>query len=188
MGQRAHAHRPDFPRDHSRPDTFPKEPQRLNLLRHREKMTDHQQQSQAPIDLEPQAEAEPPRSEQPRQAARDGHSITLRDLKVFYGDAMAVKGVDIEFAPNKITAIIGPSGCGKSTLVRSINRMHEEIPGGRIEGEIMLDETPIYGDDVDVVAVRRAIGMVFQRPNPFPTMSIFDNVAAGLRLTRTARG
>jgi len=117
-----------------------------------------------------------------------GHSITLRDLKVFYGNFMAVKGVDIDFAPNRITAIIGPSGCGKSTLVRSINRMHEEIPGGRIEGEILLDDTPVYGDDVDVVAVRRAIGMVFQRPNPFPTMSIFDNVAAGLRLTGTARG
>jgi phosphate transport system ATP-binding protein len=117
-----------------------------------------------------------------------GHSISLRDLKVFYGNFMAVKGVDIDFAPNKISAIIGPSGCGKSTLVRSINRMHEEIPGGRIEGEILLDETPIYGDHVDVVAVRRAIGMVFQRPNPFPTMSIFDNVAAGLRLSGTARG
>jgi phosphate transport system ATP-binding protein len=117
-----------------------------------------------------------------------GHSISLRGLKSFYGNLMAVKGVDIDFAPNKITAIIGPSGCGKSTLVRSINRMHEEIPGGRIEGEILLDDTPIYGDGVDVVAVRRAIGMVFQRPNPFPTMSIFDNVAAGLRLTGTARG
>jgi phosphate transport system ATP-binding protein len=119
---------------------------------------------------------------------RAGHSITLRGLKAFYGDNEAVKGVDITFAPNKITAIIGPSGCGKSTLVRSINRMHEEIAGARIEGEILLDDTPIYGDDVDVVAVRRSVGMVFQRPNPFPTMSIFDNVAAGLRLTGTARG
>jgi phosphate transport system ATP-binding protein len=119
---------------------------------------------------------------------RPGHSITLRGLKAFYGDNEAVKGVDITFAPNKITAIIGPSGCGKSTLVRSINRMHEEIAGARIEGEILLDDTPIYGDDVDVVAVRRSVGMVFQRPNPFPTMSIFDNVASGLRLTGTARG
>jgi phosphate transport system ATP-binding protein len=117
-----------------------------------------------------------------------GHSITVRDLKVFYGETMAIKGVDLNFAPNKITAIIGPSGCGKSTLVRSINRMHEEIPGGRIEGEILLDETPIYGEHIDVVAVRRAIGMVFQKPNPFPTMSIFDNVASGLRLTGTVRG
>jgi phosphate transport system ATP-binding protein len=119
---------------------------------------------------------------------RPGHSITLRGLKAFYSDNEAVKGVDIKFAPNKITAIIGPSGCGKSTLVRSINRMHEEIAGARIEGEILLDDTPIYGDDVDVVAVRRSVGMVFQRPNPFPTMSIFDNVASGLRLTGTARG
>jgi phosphate transport system ATP-binding protein len=119
---------------------------------------------------------------------RPGHSITLRGLKAFYGENEAVKGVDITFAPNKITAIIGPSGCGKSTLVRSINRMHEEIVGARIEGEILLDDTPIYGDDVDVVAVRRSVGMVFQRPNPFPTMSIFDNVASGLRLTGTARG
>jgi phosphate transport system ATP-binding protein len=121
-------------------------------------------------------------------APRAGHSITLRGLKAFYGDNEAVKGVDLSFAPNKITAIIGPSGCGKSTLVRSINRMHEEIPNARIEGEILLDETPIYGEGIDVVAVRRSIGMVFQRPNPFPTMSIFDNVASGLRLTGTARG
>jgi phosphate transport system ATP-binding protein len=128
---------------------------------------------------EPEPQALPPRA---------GHSITLRALKAFYGDNEAVKGVDLTFAPNKITAIIGPSGCGKSTLVRSINRMHEEIPGARIEGEILLDETPIYGEGIDVVAVRRAIGMVFQRPNPFPTMSIFDNVASGLRLTGTARG
>jgi phosphate transport system ATP-binding protein len=140
----------------------------------------------------PTPEAAPQSQDQDVSSAatqrQTSHSITLRGLKVFYGNHQAVKGVDIGFAPNKITAIIGPSGCGKSTLVRSINRMHEEIPGGRIEGEILLDETPIYGDDVDVVAVRRAIGMVFQRPNPFPTMSIFDNVAAGLRLSGTARG
>jgi len=142
---------------------------------------------------EPQAHAplgEPTGEPRPAPALppRLGHTITLRNLDVFYGDHQAVKGVNLEFAPNKITAIIGPSGCGKSTLVRSINRMHEEIPGGRIDGEILLDEIPIYGDGIDVVAVRRSIGMVFQRPNPFPTMSIFDNVAAGLRLTGTARG
>jgi phosphate transport system ATP-binding protein len=139
-----------------------------------------------PTDAGPAEVAEP--SERAAVAPREGHAITLNDLKVFYGDFMAVKGVDMHFAPNKITAIIGPSGCGKSTLVRAINRMHEEIPGGRIEGKILLDDTPIYGEDIDVVAVRRAIGMVFQRPNPFPTMSIFDNVAAGLRLSGTARG
>jgi phosphate transport system ATP-binding protein len=82
-----------------------------------------------------------------------------------------------------VTAIIGPSGSGKSTVVRCINRMHEEIPGARAEGSVMLDQTDLYGSDVDVTSVRRIIGMVFQKPNPFPTMSIFDNVAAGLKLT-----
>ena len=161
----------------------------MNLLRNRSKMTERPTEPTEqgePTDAGPAEVAEP--SERAAVAPREGHAITLNDLKVFYGDFMAVKGVDMHFAPNKITAIIGPSGCGKSTLVRAINRMHEEIPGGRIEGKILLDDTPIYGEDIDVVAVRRAIGMVFQRPNPFPTMSIFDNVAAGLRLSGTARG
>jgi phosphate transport system ATP-binding protein len=166
----------------------------VNLLRSRTKMTDQPtgqkpdqtQSSEKPLEA---PEGQAATAVDPASAyARTGHSITLRDVKVFYGNFMAVKGVDIDFAPNKISAIIGPSGCGKSTLVRSINRMHEEIPGGRVEGEVLLDETPLYGEDVDVVAVRRAIGMVFQRPNPFPTMSIFDNVAAGLRLSGTVRG
>jgi phosphate transport system ATP-binding protein len=113
----------------------------------------------------------------------DGHSVSLKGLRAFYGDAEAVKGVDLEFAPNKVTAMIGPSGCGKSTLVRCINRMHEEIPGARAEGEVLLDGEDVYAERVDVVAVRRSIGMVFQKPNPFPTMSIFDNVAAGVRLS-----
>ncbi|MGI8845575.1 MAG: phosphate ABC transporter ATP-binding protein PstB [Thermoleophilaceae bacterium] len=113
----------------------------------------------------------------------DGHSVTLTGLRAFYGDSEAVRGVDLEFAPNRVTAMIGPSGCGKSTLVRCINRMHEEIPGARAEGKIELDDQDVYGSDVDVVAVRRSIGMVFQKPNPFPTMSIFDNVAAGVRLS-----
>jgi phosphate transport system ATP-binding protein len=148
-----------------------------------------QDQPEADTSTAPQPDSAPLTTEPQQQEAQDqAHSISLRGLKVFYGNHEAVKGVDIDFAPNKITAIIGPSGCGKSTLVRSINRMHEEIPGGRVEGEVLLDDTHIYGDDVDVVAVRRAIGMVFQRPNPFPTMSIFDNVAAGLRLSGTARG
>ena len=108
--------------------------------------------------------------------------IKLRNINAYYGDNHAIKGVDLEYAPNQVTAMIGPSGCGKSTLVRCINRMHEEIPGARAEGEILLDDLDINTSDVDVVAVRRAIGMVFQKPNPFPTMSIFDNVAAGLKL------
>ena len=112
---------------------------------------------------------------------KQGVSVKLRGLRAFYGDAEQVKGVDLEFRANEVTAIIGPSGCGKSTMIRCINRMHEEIPGARAEGEVLLDETDIYGPAVDVVAVRRAVGMVFQKPNPFPTMSVFDNVAAGLR-------
>ncbi|MBX5469398.1 MAG: phosphate ABC transporter ATP-binding protein [Thermoleophilaceae bacterium] len=116
----------------------------------------------------------------PRTAAR---RVSIRDLHAWYGDRHAVKGLTLELEPNRATAIIGPSGCGKSTLVRCINRMHEEVPGARAEGEVVLDGVNLYDERVDVVAVRRLVGMVFQKPNPFPTMSIFDNVAAGLRLT-----
>ena len=126
-------------------------------------------------------------------AARDGregptatgHRITVRGLNAWYGDLHSIKDFTIDFAPSRVTALIGPSGSGKSTVVRCINRMHEEIPGARAQGEVKLDDTDLYGDGVDVVAVRRAVGMVFQKPNPFPTMSIFDNVAAGLKLTGT---
>jgi phosphate transport system ATP-binding protein len=120
-------------------------------------------------------------------APSGGHAVSIAGLNAYYGDTHAIRGVSLEYAPNEVTAMIGPSGCGKSTLVRCINRMHEEIPGARTEGRVLLDDLDIYGDAVDVVAVRRAIGMVFQKPNPFPTMSIFDNVAAGLRLSG-ARG
>jgi phosphate transport system ATP-binding protein len=114
-------------------------------------------------------------------------SVRIEGLRAFYGEREQLKGIDLEFEANRATAIIGPSGCGKSTLVRCINRMHEEIPGARAEGRVLLDGYDVYDSDVDVVAVRRAIGMVFQRPNPFPTMSIADNVAAGLRLTGRRR-
>jgi phosphate transport system ATP-binding protein len=119
---------------------------------------------------------------------RPGLTITLQALKAFYGDAEQVKGIDLEFRSGEVTAIIGPSGCGKSTMVRCINRMHEEIPGARAEGKVLLDDLDIYDPSIDVVAVRRAIGMVFQKPNPFPTMSVFDNVAAGLRLSSGKTG
>jgi phosphate transport system ATP-binding protein len=112
-----------------------------------------------------------------------GLSITLEQLRAFYGGAESVRGLDLEFRANEVTAIIGPSGSGKSTMIRCINRMHEEIPGARAEGRVMLEGLDVYDASVDVVAVRRAIGMVFQKPNPFPTMSIFDNVAAGPRLS-----
>jgi phosphate transport system ATP-binding protein len=121
-------------------------------------------------------------------ASSTGHRVSLRGLCALYGDALAIKGVDLDFEPNKVTAIIGPSGCGKSTLVRCINRMHEEIPGARAQGAVLLDDLDVYDPQVDVVAVRRAVGMVFQKPNPFPTMSVFDNVAAGVRLNGTRGG
>jgi phosphate transport system ATP-binding protein len=118
-----------------------------------------------------------------RVPAQRGRRVKLEHLTAFYGDNAAVTGVSLEFRPNEVTAIIGPSGCGKSTLVRCINRMHEEIPGTRVEGKVILDDVDVYGPGADPVAVRAAIGMVFQKANPFPTMSVFDNVAAGLRLT-----
>ncbi|MBV9604981.1 MAG: phosphate ABC transporter ATP-binding protein, partial [Solirubrobacterales bacterium] len=119
---------------------------------------------------------------------RSGHDVKVKDLNAYYGAHHSIKGVTIDFPANEVTAIIGPSGSGKSTVVRCINRMHEEIPGARAEGSVTLDELDVYDPSVDVTAVRRLIGMVFQKPNPFPTMSIFDNVAAGLRLTGTRSG
>ena len=130
------------------------------------------------------AGASSPAAHEPSPRAQ-GHAITLRKLSAFYGETHAVKEVDLDYAANRVTAMIGPSGCGKSTLVRCINRMHEEIPGARATGEVRLDDLDLYDDGVDVVSVRRAVGMVFQKPNPFPTMSIYDNVAAGLRLSGT---
>jgi phosphate transport system ATP-binding protein len=123
-----------------------------------------------------------------RANIRDGLAVRLEKLRAYYADVAQVKGIDLDFHANEVTAIIGPSGCGKSTMVRCINRMHEEVPGARAEGRVLLDGFDIYDPSVDVVAVRRAIGMVFQKPNPFPTMSVFDNVAAGLRLASRGRG
>ena len=108
--------------------------------------------------------------------------IDVSDLNVYYGDFRAVEGVTLTVETRSITAFIGPSGCGKSTVLRTLNRMHEVIPGARVEGKVLLDGEDVYGNDVDPVNVRRTIGMVFQKPNPFPTMSIYDNVVAGLKL------
>jgi phosphate transport system ATP-binding protein len=108
--------------------------------------------------------------------------IEVSDLHIYYGDFLAVEDVAMTVPPRSVTAFIGPSGCGKSTLLRTFNRMHEVVPGARVSGKILLDEQDLYADGVDPVAVRRTVGMVFQRPNPFPTMSIYENVAAGLRL------
>ncbi len=117
-----------------------------------------------------------------------GHSVRLRDVRAFYGDAEAVKGVNLDFEANQVTAMIGPSGCGKSTLVRCINRMHEEIPGARATGSITIDDLDIYGSGVDVVAVRQVIGMVFQKPNPVPDDVDLRQRRRGPALHARARG
>jgi phosphate transport system ATP-binding protein len=108
--------------------------------------------------------------------------IDAKNLNIFYGKFLAVSDVNFTIAPRAVTAFIGPSGCGKSTVLRTLNRMHEVIAGARVDGDVLLDGENIYGSAVDPVDVRRTIGMVFQRPNPFPTMSIYDNVVAGLKL------
>jgi phosphate transport system ATP-binding protein len=127
----------------------------------------------------PSATAAPSADVQGRGVAK---RMEVSDLNIYYGSFHAVQDVSMKIEPNKVTALIGSSGCGKSTFLRSLNRMHELIGGARVQGSVTLDGDDIYGDGIDPVHVRRQIGMVFQQPNPFPTMSIRDNVAAGLRL------
>jgi phosphate transport system ATP-binding protein len=115
---------------------------------------------------------------------RAAKRFSVRDVNLYYGDFHAVKDISMTIEPNQVTALIGSSGCGKTTMLRSLNRMHELTPGARVEGEVVLDEQNIYDANVDPVEVRRLVGMVFQAPNPFPTMSIYENVAAGLTLNR----
>jgi phosphate transport system ATP-binding protein len=143
--------------------------------------------SQIARQAEQPSRIEPVSARQPQPYRREIGNIELQGVDAYYGSNHAVRGVSLGFESARVTAIIGPSGCGKSTMVRCINRMHEEILGARIEGRVTLDGIDLYDPGVDVVAVRRAVGMVFQRPNPFPTMSVFDNVTAGLRLTGVSR-
>jgi phosphate transport system ATP-binding protein len=110
--------------------------------------------------------------------------MEVEGLNMYYGSFKALSGISMKIAENKVTALIGPSGCGKSTFIRSLNRMHEVVPGARVEGRVTLDGENIYAAEVDPVRVRRRVGMVFQKPNPFPTMTIYDNVIAGLKLGR----
>jgi phosphate transport system ATP-binding protein len=155
-------------------------------------MTEHNPESQA----SPRAGSSRPgptisvAEEGARKPAKHGREIgnvELLDLHAYYGSNHAVRGVSLGFDSGRVTAIIGPSGCGKSTMVRCINRMHEEIPGARAEGKVLLDGLDLFDPRIDIVAVRRTVGMVFQKPNPFPTMSVFDNVTSGLRLTGASR-
>ena len=113
--------------------------------------------------------------------------IEAAGITAYYGGFKAIDSISMVMEPKSVTALIGPSGCGKSTFLRSINRMHEVLPGARVEGKLTIDDQDVYGRDVDVTAVRRLIGMVFQRPNPFPTMSIYDNVVSGLKLNGVRR-
>lgn len=108
--------------------------------------------------------------------------IKISELNAYFGNTQALKNININISNKMVTAIIGPSGCGKSTFIRCINRMHEIIPNTKVEGKILLDGENIYGNEIDPIEIRRKIGMVFQKPNPFPTLSIYDNVAAGLKL------
>jgi phosphate transport system ATP-binding protein len=126
-------------------------------------------------------------SSETAQAGELEPRIVTRRLNAFFGELRAVRNVSLAFADRSVTAVIGPSGCGKSTLLRCLNRMHETIAGAEIEGEVFLDGTSIYSGGLDPISVRRKIGMVFQRPTPFPTMSIRDNVSAGLRLKLMSR-
>ena len=112
----------------------------------------------------------------------DDARLRVEGLNVYYGKLLAVKNVTMSIKTRQVTAIIGPSGCGKSTFIRCLNRLHELTPGARVEGKVLLDGEDLYGPGVDAVEVRRKVGMVFQKPNPFPTMSIYDNVAAGFKL------
>jgi phosphate transport system ATP-binding protein len=126
--------------------------------------------------------------EQQKTAIDTDAKMQVIDLNGWFGQKQVLKNVNLTVKPNTVTAIIGPSGCGKSTLIRCLNRMHELVPNSKMTGQVLLDAEDIYSKTVDPVMVRRRVGMVFQKPNPFPTMSIYDNVAAGLRLTGAKKG
>jgi len=142
-------------------------------------------QLEQPHARRPMTESRPPDADRPRLTSANQTEkprLVAEGLNIYYGAVRVVHNVSLAINSRKVTAIIGPSGCGKSTFIRCLNRMHEVTPGGRAEGKVLLDDEDLYGPDVDPVQVRRRIGMVFQKPNPFPTMSIRDNVLAGYKL------
>src|SRR5678816_4168830 len=126
--------------------------------------------------------AEKPTEPPPTAETAPRLTFEVKNLSLWYGEKRAISNVTLDIASNAVTAVIGPSGCGKSTFIRCLNRMHEVVPGARVAGSVRVEGTDVYAPGVDPVQVRRKIGMVFQKPNPFPTMSVFDNVVAGLRL------
>src|SRR5919107_108301 len=123
-----------------------------------------------------------PESTRSNSYSNNDSKLSIHSLNAWFGNKLALKNINIDFKENCVTALIGPSGCGKTTLLRCINRMHEMTPGASVKGQIILDDLDIYGKSSDPVIVKRRMGMVFQKPNPFPTMSIYDNVASGLKL------
>jgi len=140
-----------------------------------ERFTSGERKSRKSDDESPSSKTEP-------SIAPEQLRLKVEQLNVYYGDFQAVKDIDLSIGTNKVTSLIGPSGCGKSTFIRCLNRMHEVTPGGRVEGRVLLDGQDLYGPGVDPVDVRRRVGMVFQKPNVFPSMSIHDNVASGYKL------
>jgi phosphate transport system ATP-binding protein len=144
--------------------------------------TTHQRNSRGAMDLAETAEQATKRGGD--RVERVAKRFMVRDVNLYYGDFQALQDVSMTIEPNEVTALIGSSGCGKTTVLRSLNRMHELTPGARVEGQVVLDDHNIYASNVDPVEVRRLVGMVFQVPNPFPTMSVYENVAAGLTLNR----
>jgi len=136
----------------------------------------------APVETREPAPPAPPAAASEAGARRRAKTIEARGVDLYYGEFQAVEDATVTIEPNKVTALIGSSGCGKTTFLRSLNRMHELTPGARVEGDITLDGQDIYAPGIDPVQVRRLVGMVFQSPNPFPTMSVYENVAAGLTL------
>ncbi|MBZ0230774.1 MAG: phosphate ABC transporter ATP-binding protein PstB [Deltaproteobacteria bacterium] len=142
-------------------------------------------------DRRPDADASDPQLDRdlpPQPVPEAPMKISVTGLHAWFGNHEVLKGIDITIPARQVTAIIGPSGCGKSTFIRCLNRMHELITGARSEGKVLLDDTDVYANDVDPVLLRRRVGMVFQKPNPFPSMSIRDNVLAGLKMTKRMGG
>ena len=143
-------------------------------LRSREKLTEEEIEVNKAIDRQIQSTRE--------QQQQEVHKVSVRNLEAWFGTKQALKNINLDVKEKTVTAFIGPSGCGKTTLIRCLNRMHEMTSGAKAKGHVIIDGIDIYDRNIDPVIIKRRIGMVFQKPNPFPTMSIYDNVAAGLKL------